>query len=290
MPADRPLEWDSWVAELKRLLALPPLRRSEKTTLGPQDPKFLLGDFLLTLPEVHVDELAEAVGEAPGQLRSYRDVAQKVPPAARVGSAWGVHRQLKDRPDLLRGGLTIRQAMALLGKDPVDSPADRRLSVEDRAEKARAFLADPEVYRLIDQEMAASRADRKARSAARLVHGELAARQRTVEAELRSARAAMAPFEATVKAELDLLRAAQLVHAVGETITDLEQADRLASALRALADEVTAALGKYAAIEDHQGVIVEGEVWQARPARAALADSVQRTLSTEGQTVTDHGW
>jgi hypothetical protein len=133
-------------------------------------------------------------------------------------------------PEKLRDGLTIREAPTLLGKS-IDSRADHNLTVAERVEKVHRFLDDPEVYAVIEDEISQSREDRRARHRARIVHSELAARQKAIEAELREMREAKSPFEATVKAELDLLRAAQLAHAVGELISDLPQQDRLAYAL-----------------------------------------------------------
>jgi hypothetical protein len=144
------------------------------------------------------------------------------------------------------------------------------------------FLDDPEVYAVIEEEIAQSRANRRIRHRARLVHSELAARQKAVEAELREMREAKSPFEATVKAELDLLRAAQLAHAVGELIADLPQQERLADALRSLAEEVSEALEKFAPRDDEviQDEVIQDEAWQVRSAQAALADSAQRFLAT----------
>jgi hypothetical protein len=271
-----PPEWQSWLEKGARLLAVPPLRRSEKTTRGPEDPKFLLGDFLCSVPLQYIDVLAEALHAEPAQFRSYREVAEKIPPNRRVAAAWGVHRELKNQPEKLRPGLTIRDAAALLGKS-IDSKADHNLTVAARVEKVHRFLDDPEVYAVIEKEIAQSRENRKFRYRARIVHSELAARQKVVEAELREIREAKSPFEAAVKAELDLLRAAQLAHAVGELNADLPQQERLAEALRSLADEVAAALEKFAPDDDE---VIQGEAWQARSARAAPADSAQRFLAT----------
>jgi len=106
-------DWDQWVATGARLLAAPRLRQER------------------------------------AQFRTYRDVAAKIPPVARVATSWTVHRDLRDQPHLMRPGLTVRQAAELLGKAPIDSKADRRLSVVDKAVKVRDFIADPDVYAVI---------------------------------------------------------------------------------------------------------------------------------------------
>jgi hypothetical protein len=132
----RPPEWQSWLEEGARLIAVPPLRRNEKATRGPEDPKFLLGDFLCSVPPQYIDALAEALQAEPTQFRSYREVAEKIPQNRRVAAAWGVHRELKNQPEKLRPGLTIREAAALLGKS-IDSKADHNLTVADRVEGAQ---------------------------------------------------------------------------------------------------------------------------------------------------------
>lgn len=290
MPAPLPPEWDSWVEQGAQLAAAPPLRRSEQSSRGASDPKFALGDFLRSIPSQFVDELAATVGRDSGQFRTYREVADKVPPERRVAASWTVHRDLRDKPELLRDGLTVRQAAALSGRKPIDAKPAHRESATVKAQRVREFLADPEVYALIEAEMAQSRHDRKMRKQVRLVHSELAARQRDVEAELRAAREAKSPYEATVQAELDLLKAAQLVHAVGETLVELPQPERLTAAVSELGEEVSNVLNQHADVQDASADadnVIDGEVWQARSARAALAGSNQRDLPAEGRVVID---
>src|SRR3954453_4169960 len=146
MRDQRPSDWPRWLGGGGGLLAAPPLRRGEQISRGPEDPKFTIGDYLARLPEEWVEPLAIDLDVDPAQLRVYREGATKVPPELRVRASWTVHRDLRDRVDLLRDGLTVRDAAAAAGKRPIDSKADRRLSVEDRAAKVRAFLADPDVY------------------------------------------------------------------------------------------------------------------------------------------------
>ena len=288
MTTPLPPEWDSWLEEGARLLAAPPLRRNEQSTRGPHDPKFALGDFLLGVPVELVDNLSDALHVGPGQFRTYRDVATKLPPKRRVAASWTVHRDLRDRPELLQAGLKVRAAAALMGKQPIDSKPDRRLSLEERAAKVRAGLSDPDVYALIDNELAHSRTARQLRQRARQVHSEHTHRGRELEAELRELRAAKSPFEATVKAELDVNKAMQLVEAIGQTLDDLPQPDRLLDALTELNTVIaTFMLTQRAGDDPDAPIIIEGEMWQARSARAALASSNQRDLSREGRTVID---
>lgn len=286
MSDQRPPEWARWVGEVARLLGVPPLRRGERSSQGPEDPKFKLGDFLKRVPEEYVELLATEHDVDPAQFRVYREVAAKVPPERRVQASWTVHRDLRDRLDLLRDGLTVRQAAAAAGKRPVDSKADRKLSVEDRAIKVRAFLKDPNVYALIERDVARTRQERRVRHGARVLHEDLAKQEKMLQAELRERREAKSPLEATLKAQVDLLRAAQLVHAIGETLIELPEVDRLIDALTELREQVDRVLDHCDA-QDDDVVIIDAEAWQDRTARAAIAGSAQRSLSHTGRTVVD---
>jgi hypothetical protein len=290
MTSPLPAEWGHWVQEVSRLLAAPPLRRSEKSSRGPQDPKFALGDFLLGIPSQFVDLLADAVHAEVGQLRTARDVADKIPPERRVAASWTVHRDLRNHPELLVDGLTVRDAAAAAGKDPIDAKSERNQTVEERAKTVRNGLADPEVYALIDTEMANNRAERQLRHRARQVLSEHQKRGRELEAEVRALREAKSPFEATVKAELEINKAMQLVEAIAQTIDGLPQPERLLAALDELNAAVAGLLLEHrpsASLEDGP-IVIEGETWQPRSARAALiAGSHQRDLPGEGRTVID---
>jgi len=110
----------------------------------------------------------------------------------------------------------------------------------------------------------------------------MAAKQKALEAELRDAKQAKSPYEATVKATLDMHRAAQLADGVGNMMDDLEQPERLVAALRTLIDSATTALEKYEAPFDH-GLVIKGEVWRDRSAAYGLAESAQRHLPPEGR-------
>lgn len=267
-----------------RILSVPPLRRSEASTRGPEDKKFQLGDLLNSIPAHLVDDFAQALNQDPAAFRAYRDVAKKVPKNKRVEAAWSVHRDLKDMPQLLTPGLTVREAAILAGKKPIDSKAAHRRSVGQRADDARALLADPDVRAVIEAEQHLTREERKARAAARNITSELDARAKALEAELREAKRAMKPYEATVKAVLDLHKAAQLADAVGQLMNDLDQPERLADALRTLISSASMALEQYESGDERT---IVGEAWQARPEAYGTAESAQRVLPPAGRVV-DH--
>ncbi|GAA0482979.1 hypothetical protein Ade02nite_65920 [Paractinoplanes deccanensis] len=271
MDTGYPAEWAGWRNEAARLQNRAPLRRSEWAARGPEDPKFALGDLLSRVPESWIDRLAEAVDAEPARFRLLREVAVKVPPERRVKASWTVHRDLRERPELLRDGLTSREAAVAAGRRAFDSKADQRLSAEERAAKVRDFLADPEVYRLVERELDRSRADRKVRYGARLVHEELARQEKDAKAELRARREAQSPIEATLKARISVLRSAQLVHAMAEISDDLPEHDRLVDALETLREQIDAALGRLGSTGEER--IIDGETWHDRTTRAAIAGS-----------------
>lgn len=182
--------------------------------------------------------------------------------------------------------LTVRAAALLAGKKPIDSKAAHRRTVGQRADDVLALLSDPDVRSVIEAEQHLTKEERKARAAVRNVTSELDAQAKALEAELRDARQAKKPYEATVKAVLDLHKAAQLADAVGQRIRDLDQPERLAEALRTLIGSASSALEEYEVID---GEVIEGEVWQARPEAYGSADSAQRALSPMGRVVNHVG-
>jgi hypothetical protein len=103
------------------------------------------------------------------------------------------------------------------------------------------------------------------------VHEELNRQEKETQADLRARREARSPLEATLKARLDLLRAAQLVHAVGGLFDDLPEQERLTEALTMLRDEVDVVLGCLDA--DAGARIIDAETWHDRTTRAAIAGS-----------------
>ncbi|MEV6304373.1 hypothetical protein AB0M02_33550 [Actinoplanes sp. NPDC051861] len=266
-----PVERAGLAAEAARLLSIPPLRRSEWATRGPDDPKFALGDLLTMIPLADIDPLAVRLDVDPDQLRIYREVALKVPAGRRVKASWTVHRDLRDRLELLRDGMTSREAAVAAGRRAFDSKADQRLTVDERAAKVWTFLADPEVYVRVEREMSRTRTERRIRYGARLVHEELARQEKDTRADLRARRNARSPLEATLKARLDLLRAAQLVHAVGELFDDLPEQSRLTEALEALREEADVILDRLNEAEPVS--VIDAESWHDRTTRAAIAGS-----------------
>lgn len=166
------------------------------------------------------------------------------------------HSGVKRSHGTLEGYVKERLAVIDAGND---------LTVEQRAKKAREYLADRDVYAIVQQEAKTSK-ERRAQGRARVIHNGLNAEQKALETELREMQNAKSPFEATVKVALELNKAAQYVHAVGETIDDLIQPEAVIDALHALADEITSTLQKTTNTTGYD--LIDAETWQPRPVRA----------------------
>ncbi|MEU8901183.1 hypothetical protein [Nocardia sp. NPDC048505] len=86
-------------------------------------------------------------------------------------------------------------------------------------------------------------------------------------------RNARSPFEAGIKAALELNRAAQYVHAVGETIEDMPSlsAQEMVNALKDLGEQVALVLAKYNSVAqvERSVVINAEEARQEQSGRAA---------------------
>jgi predicted deacylase len=129
----------------------------------------------------------------------------------------------------------------LAGKKPIDNRAVHRVTVGEKADRVRELLSDPDIAAVIDSERVLSRDERRAQRAARNFTSEAAARAKLLEAELREARLAKSPYEATVRILLDLHKGAQVADGVADLAEQLDQPERVADALRALITSATTA-------------------------------------------------
>src|SRR4051812_33399223 len=118
-------EWAELVGKGRALAGAPPLGRADKSKLGLSDPKWALGDLLLNeVPLADIGRFAKMIGRSEGELRRLRDVAEKWPAQERQAASWSAHRDLKDLPDRfenIRPGMTVREAAEAAGKKPIDA-------------------------------------------------------------------------------------------------------------------------------------------------------------------------
>lgn len=143
--------WEELIAEGRRL----DTREGEL--------RFAWGDWALKVAPMGKDGvnngatevLQRAIAEAqisvsPEMMGEYRQVAAAWAPSARAqGAAWATHRVLSRHPDrhsLIKSGMTSREAERLIGRK-TSSGTGR--TPDERAEKVREYLKDPETLKVI---------------------------------------------------------------------------------------------------------------------------------------------
>jgi hypothetical protein len=95
--------------------------------------------------EAHLRQYADEIGVEYHSIVEYRRVAAAWPSNNRVlDTSWKVHAQLTSRKELIRPGMTVTQAAAVLGQKN-NGRTGPRGPLEDRVEAAKNFLSDPEV-------------------------------------------------------------------------------------------------------------------------------------------------
>lgn len=254
----RPPELDVWVAEVGRRLAAPPLPRGQRATNGTQDPKWIAGDYLLTIPPEHLEAIAAELNVPVSRLKVLRDVSEQFPPDKRVRAAWSTHRDCRKKKDKLKDGM-------------VWSRTTDNLSVQERVDLVRRLLWDPEVKKIIDAELTKSRSDRR-NARFRVVHDDLARERKLVEALRRDMITAKRPFEASLDAELDLLKYAEYVYAVVVSFDQMDAAGqaRVVHGLRRLQEQMDVAFDKIEPLRSPapiDPITIDGESWQPQSGR-----------------------
>jgi hypothetical protein len=126
-----PSPFEGWVEGVRSAMSAPPLARRDVRTRHRLDPKWLIGDALLTVPEPERDAVAEAAGLEQGVARSYWRTAAAWPVETRTAAcAWTTYRtltHLPNRTEVIRDGLTLRPAMKIATGRDVDRPSARRV-------------------------------------------------------------------------------------------------------------------------------------------------------------------
>jgi hypothetical protein len=169
--------------------------------------------------------LADAIGSnlTAGNLKSYREVARAWPSAQRVAASWTAHRTLKnmtERFEIIRPGMTLREAIAATGKDPADTEHPSRWSTERRVPFIIAQLLDPTISKAVRQELDERKGARAAKTAAKMVDEERSAEYRNALRELREKRDAKHPNRAAYEAIFKLREEREYVRAVGKASSD----------------------------------------------------------------------
>jgi hypothetical protein len=192
------------------------------------DEKFPLGDLLLAVDDLddeHLKVIAKEIGYGltGGTLKSYREVARAWPPETRVDASWTTHRtlaKLDNRLELIKPGMTLRQAQQAAGKRTSDVKHPSRWPFDERVEFIITQLQDNATNEAVRERVDGRKKARAARAAARAVQEERSAEYRDALRELREANNAKHPERAVLDAIFKLRDAREYVRAVGKASTD----------------------------------------------------------------------
>lgn len=273
-------DWTRQVELGRGYLAAPQLSRAEKSSNGQSDPKWALGDLLTNVPDHFIGKFASEVGASESELRRYRDVAERWPIECRVAASWSAHRDLKDvadRFEKIRPGMTVREAAEAAGKKPIDAKPMSRMSAEERAEQVIVLLGDKRVNEMVLSLMADRGAVRRQRRAAQLAADERSAEYKDAMKALRQAQTAKSPEVAFLEVIFKIQEAAEYVRAVCAAANDTEspvplvppqRKPELVTAIQSLEDIAWEALE---ALRDHPTsgpsgrTVIETDVATPRP-------------------------
>jgi hypothetical protein len=250
------MDWQGVVEAGRGIMSAARLGRAPDGADALEDPKFALGD-LISGTEVAKEEfqlLAAEIGYdlTPSNLRSYRQVAIAWPPESRVSASWTAHRTLATLPhrhDLIRPGMTLRDAQKAAGKIPSDHRHPSKWPWDDRIEYLVTQLQDPVTAKAVRDHVEGRKHARSARAAARAVEEERSAEYREALRELREARDAKTPERATYEALFKLRDAREYVRAIAKATDDehsflpAERLSEIVVAVHQLADGAVETLG-----------------------------------------------
>lgn len=256
------LTWDDRLEQVRTQLVAPPLPRSAKARARLKDPKWVIGDLLQGVPDHLLSRMASKLEQSEGDFRRYREVAEAWPIEHRVAASWSAHRDLKDvsaprRYELIRPGMTVRQAMRAAGKRQPDAPATHTLSLDEQADHVITLLTDKRLNDLVLKRLVEQRGQRRMRRAAQMAEDERSAEFKEAMRHLRQAQATKSAETAFLEVVFKLREAAEYVRAVLSAATQTDAPEPLVPqhrqpdlihALTALANSTAEALD---ALRDH---------------------------------------
>lgn len=218
-------DWTEKVESGRAIMAAPRLSRSQRVSLGPEDEKFALGDLMHDVEDGQLEGLAAAIDSnlTASTLKSYREVARAWPTAHRVAASWTVHRTLKNlenRFEVIRPGMTLREAVVATGKNPADTEHPSRWSIERRVPFIITQLLDTAISKAVRKELDGRKGARAAKTAAKMIDEERSAEYRDALRELRDKRDAKHPDRAAYEAIFKLREEREYVRAVGKASSD----------------------------------------------------------------------
>lgn len=161
---------EGWVERVRAAMRAPALPRSEKSKPG-ADPKWVVGDTLLDVPEEQRDGVALAAGLNQNDARSYWRTAAAWPPHTRITPAsWTVYRelgQLNERFSIIYPGMKVRDAHRAKTGNEMDRRATRKLSDDDVIDELVRLMLSPRSKAVVPQIIDRLNASKEGRKAAR---------------------------------------------------------------------------------------------------------------------------
>ena len=218
-------DWEELVEPGRAILSAPRLGRAERASSGPSDEKFALGDLFLGVEDEQLEWLAGRLGHnlTGAGLRSYREVAAAWPPEKRVAASWTTHRTLKNAPDrfdVIKPGMTLRQAQQAIGKQPADTEHPSRWSLDRKVPFIVTQLMDATTNKAVRDDLDGKKGARAARAAAKMVDEERSAEYREALRELREARDAKSAERMLYEVIFKLREFREYLRAIGKASGD----------------------------------------------------------------------
>lgn len=159
--------------EVGRLAAAPLPPKSKRLRENPWlNHRFAVADRGRTEPDRDktIAIIAEELGETEATIRVWFETAEAEPdPAYRI-APWTTHRDMRKEPrrrELIRPGMTSREAREALGKTPIDMKTNSRLTVDDIAARVLEDYEWPGVREAVERLRDLTREQRLARNASR---------------------------------------------------------------------------------------------------------------------------
>jgi hypothetical protein len=162
--------FEGWVERVRAAMRAPSLARSEKSRPG-ADPKWVIGDVLLDIPEEHRDQVAVAAGLKQNDARSYWRTSEAWPPHTRTTPAsWTVYRELRrmeDRFSIIYPGMKVRPAHFEKTGNEMDRRAQRKLDDDVVINEVVRLMLSPRSKAVVPQILDRLNASKEGRKAAR---------------------------------------------------------------------------------------------------------------------------
>ncbi|WP_189157118.1 hypothetical protein [Lentzea pudingi] len=260
--------------------------------------KWRLGDAMLEVPAEHRDAVAEAIGLAKGNARSYWRTAEAWPPDARgTSAAWTVYRDLAkddDRFDLIKPGMTVRSLYEAKTGRQIDRRATHNLPDDDLIDEVVKLMLSPRRASLVPRILSRLNTSKEGRKAARDRRSTHALRRlddeiRQVQKEIRRLQSDKSPRTRFVEVRKRLLETEVNVEEIGllandpddRQFADDEDWRDLATRVSELADtasRVAASILDRTEAVEADGWLAADDLWSVRELSSSHAYAVDAEI------------